>query len=199
MAFPIDKIRSDFPILQQMVNKKPLIYFDNAASTQKPSSVIDAIRGYYETDNCNIHRGVHFLSQRATEAYENTRKKVRQFINAKHEYEIIFTRGTTESVNLVASSFGKQFIQPGDEVIISVMEHHSNIVPWQVMCQERGATLKFIPVTPEGELEMDRYREMISTKTKLVAITQASNVLGTITPLKEIISTAHAAGIPVLV
>src|SRR5450830_1098385 len=144
-TFPVNKIREDFPILNQTVYNRPLVYFDNAASTQKPVQVIRAISGYYETDNCNIHRGVHFLSQRATEAYEETRKVVQRFINAASSNEIIFTKGTTESINLVASSFGKQYISPGDEVLISIMEHHSNIVPWQQMCLEREAKVKFVP------------------------------------------------------
>jgi cysteine desulfurase/selenocysteine lyase len=198
-VFPVHKIREDFPILHQTVYNRPLVYFDNAASTQKPVQVIRAISGYYETDNCNIHRGVHFLSQRATEAYEETRKMVQRFINAASSHEIIFTKGTTESINLVASSFGKQYISPGDEVLISIMEHHSNIVPWQQMCLERGAKVKFIPIHENGELDMDAFREMVNEKTKLVAITHVSNVLGTINPVKEIITYSHTCGIPVLV
>jgi cysteine desulfurase/selenocysteine lyase len=197
--FPVNKIREDFPILHQTVYGRPLVYFDNAASTQKPVQVIRAISGYYETDNCNIHRGVHFLSQRATEAFEETRKMVQRFINATSSHEIIFTKGATESINLVASSFGKQFIIPGDEVLISIMEHHSNIVPWQQMCLERGAKLKFVPVLEHGELDMDAFRRMVTEKTKLVAITHVSNVLGTVNPVKEIIAHAHSYGIPVLV
>jgi cysteine desulfurase/selenocysteine lyase len=197
--FPVNKIREDFPILHQTVYGRPLVYFDNAASTQKPVQVIRAISGYYETDNCNIHRGVHFLSQRATEAFEETRKMVQRFINATSSHEIIFTKGATESINLVASSFGKQFIIPGDEVLISIMEHHSNIVPWQQMCLERGAKLKFVPVLENGELDMDAFRRMVTEKTKLVAITHVSNVLGTVNPVKEIIAHAHSYGIPVLV
>jgi len=198
-TFPVDKIRQDFPILNQTVYNRPLVYFDNAASTQKPVQVIRAISGYYETDNCNIHRGVHFLSQRATEAYEETRKVVQRFINAASSSEIIFTKGTTESINLVASSFGKQYISPGDEVLISIMEHHSNIVPWQQMCLEREAKVKFVPIHENGELDMDAFRKMVNEKTKLVAITHVSNVLGTINPVKEIIAYAHTYGIPVLV
>jgi len=198
-TFPVDKIRQDFPILNQTVYNRPLVYFDNAASTQKPVQVIRAISGYYETDNCNIHRGVHFLSQRATEAYEETRKVVQRFINAASSSEIIFTKGTTESINLVASSFGKQYISPGDEVLISIMEHHSNIVPWQQMCLEREAKVKFVPIHENGELDMDAFRKMVNEKTKLVAITHVSNVLGTVNPVKEIIAYAHTYGIPVLV
>jgi cysteine desulfurase/selenocysteine lyase len=197
--FPVNKIREDFPILHQTVYGRPLVYFDNAASTQKPVQVIRAISGYYETDNCNIHRGVHFLSQRATDKYEETRKVVQRFINAASPNEIIFTKGTTESINLVASSFGKQFISPGDEVLISIMEHHSNIVPWQQMCLEKGAKVKFIPIHDNGELDMDAFRRMVNERTKLVAVTHVSNVLGTINPVKEIIAYAHTSNIPVLV
>ena len=199
VSFPVNKIREDFPILHQKVYGRPLVYFDNAASTQKPVQVIRAISGYYETDNCNIHRGVHFLSQRATEAYEETRKMVQRFINAASSNEIIFTKGTTESINLVASSFGKQYISPGDEVLLSIMEHHSNIVPWQQMCIEKGAKVKFIPIRENGELDMDAFRKMVNERTKLVAITHVSNVLGTINPVKEIIAIAHSYNIPVLI
>jgi cysteine desulfurase / selenocysteine lyase len=198
-VFPVDKIRGDFPILHQQVYGRPLVYFDNAASTQKPVQVIRAISGYYETDNCNIHRGVHFLSQRATEAYEDTRKLVQRFINAASSREIIFTRGTTESINLVAFSFGRQFISPGDEVLISIMEHHSNIVPWQQMCLERGAKVKFIPIHDNGELDMEAFRQLVNERTKLVAVTHVSNVLGTINPVREIIRFAHSFGVPVLI
>lgn len=195
----IQKIREDFPILHQEIYKKPLVYFDNAATTQKPLSVIRAITNYYERDNCNIHRGVHYLSVKATEAYEEVRREVRQFIGAGNTHEIIFTRGTTESINLVASSFGKKFISPGDEVIVSVMEHHSNFVPWQQMCLERGATLKFIPLLPNGELDMEAYHDLVTEKTKLVAVTHVSNVLGTVTPVGEIIRHAHSFGAKVLI
>jgi cysteine desulfurase/selenocysteine lyase len=198
-TFPVDKIREDFPILHQMVNNHPLVYFDNAASTQKPVRVIRAITGYYETDNCNIHRGVHFLSQRATEAYEQTRKLIQRFINAASSSEIIFTKGTTESINLVASSFGEKYISRDDEVLISIMEHHSNLVPWQQMCLKRGAKVKFIPIHENGELDMDAFRNLVNEKTKLIAITHVSNVLGTINPVKEIIAYAHSFNIPVLV
>jgi len=197
--FPVQKIREDFPILHQLVNNRPLVYFDNAASTQKPLQVIKAITGYYETDNCNIHRGVHFLSQRATEAYEDTRKLVQRFINAASSNEIIFTKGTTESINLVASSFGKKYLSQGDEVLISIMEHHSNLVPWQQVCLERGAKIKYIPIHENGELDMDAFRSLVNEKTKLIAITHVSNVLGTINPVKEIITYAHSYNIPVLI
>ncbi len=199
MSFPIDTIRAGFPALNQQIYKRPLVYFDNAATTQKPRQVIDAIRKYYEEDNCNIHRGVHYLSVKATEAYEETRKEIRQFIHAKHTHEIIFTRGTTESVNLVASSFGKKYLRAGDEVITTLMEHHSNFVPWQQLCLERGAILRVAGILENGELNMEELRQMIGEKTRLVAVTHASNVLGTINPVKEIISVAHAAGVPVLV
>lgn len=199
MSFPIDKIRNDFPILHQKVYNHPLIYFDNAASTQKPEAVIRAISDYYRQDNCNIHRGVHYLSQKATEAYENTRKAVQTFINAPSSHEIIFTKGTTESINLIASSFGKKYIKEGDEILISAIEHHSNFVPWQVLCQEKNAVLKFIPVTPEGELDMDGFRRLVNEKTKLISIAHVSNVLGSVFPLKEIIKQAHQSGIPVMV
>jgi cysteine desulfurase / selenocysteine lyase len=198
-GFPVNKIREDFPILHQTVYGRPLVYFDNAASTQKPIQVIRAISGYYETDNCNIHRGVHYLSQRATEVYEDTRKKVQRFINATSANEIIFTKGTTESINLVASSFGKQYIVPGDEVLVSLMEHHSNFVPWQLMCQERGAKFRIIPITEAGELDMDAFRKLVNEKTKIIAVTHVSNVLGTINPVKELIQYAHSFGIPVLI
>jgi cysteine desulfurase/selenocysteine lyase len=197
--FPVQKIREDFPILHQLVNNHPLVYFDNAASTQKPLQVIKAITGYYETDNCNIHRGVHFLSQRATEAYENTRKLVQRFINAASSNEIIFTKGTTESINLVASSFGKKYLLQGDEVLISIMEHHSNLVPWQQVCLERGAKIRYIPIHENGELDMDAFRNLVNEKTKLIAVTHVSNVLGTINPVKEIITYAHSYNIPVLI
>lgn len=197
--FDVNKIREDFPILHQTAYGRPLVYFDNAASTQKPVQVIRAISGYYETDNCNIHRGVHFLSQRATEKFEETRKQVQRFINAGSSSEIIFTKGTTESINLVASSFGKQYVSPGDEVLISIMEHHSNIVPWQQMCLEKGAKLNFIPIHENGELDMPAFRGLLTEKTRLIAISHVSNVLGTINPVKEIIAQAHARNIPVLV
>ena len=197
--FPIEKIRSDFPILQTKVYHKPLVYFDNAASTQKPKQVIRAITDYYEKENCNIHRGVHFLSVKATETYEDARYAIRDFIHAKHTHEIIFTRGTTEAINLVADTFGKKFISEGDEVIISVMEHHSNFVTWQQMGLERKATLKFIALLDDGSLDIPAFRELITDKTRLVALTHISNVLGTINPVKEIIALAHQSDIPVLI
>ncbi|HPT04375.1 MAG TPA: cysteine desulfurase [Bacteroidales bacterium] len=191
--------RSDFPILQRLVYDKPLVYFDNAATTQKPQCVIDAISNYYCTENANVHRGVHFLSQQATRAFEGVRQQIGKFINARLTEEIIYTRGTTEAINLVASSFGKKFIRKGDEILISAMEHHSNIVPWQFVCEERQAKLKVIPITDNGELEMDKLDKLITGKTKIIAITHVSNTLGTVNPVKEIIRIAHSHGIPVLV
>lgn len=199
MDFNIEQIRSDFPILHQQIYKRPLIYFDNAASTQKPRQVIDAIRQYYEHDNCNIHRGVHYLSVKATEEYEDARKVIRQFINAKSANEIIFTKGATESLNLAATSFGKRYIGPGDEVITTIMEHHSNFVTWQQMCLERGATLRVLRINDQGELDLDELNDLLNEKTRLVALTHVSNVLGTINPVKEIIAMAHQHNVPVLV
>ncbi len=198
MPIDVPAIRRDFPILNRTVYNRPLVYFDNAASTQKPRQVIDAITGYYENDNCNIHRGVHYLSVAATEAYEETRKEVRAFINAEKVQEIIFTKGATESLNLVASTFGRRYIQPGDEVIVSIMEHHSNFVPWQVMCIERGATLRIAGINDRGELDLTEIGSMINEKTRLIALAHVSNVLGTINPVKEIIALAHRHDIPVL-
>lgn len=191
--------RSDFPILDQLVYKKPLVYFDNAATTQKPKVVIDALSNYYETLNSNIHRGVHCLSQKATEEFEIARKCVQQFIHAAHDYEIVFTRGATESINLVASSFGRTFIKAGDEIIISEMEHHSNIVPWQFLCEDRGAVLKVLPFAENGELLLDQLESLITPRTKIVAVTHVSNTLGTINPVKQIIEIAHAHHLPVMI
>ena len=194
----INKIRNDFPALHQLVYKKPLVYLDNAATTQKPKVVIDTLLEYYNKQNSNIHRGVHYLSQQATVAYEEARISVQKFINAKNSHEIIFTRGATESINLVASSFGKKFINKGDEIIISWMEHHSNIVPWQIACEEKQAVLKVIPFNENGELLIEEFKKLISEKTKLVAITHISNALGTINPVKKVIEIAHKNNIPVL-
>jgi len=191
--------RSDFKILDQKVHNRPLIYFDNAATTQKPQIVIDAITNYYETINSNIHRGVHSLSQLATDQFEAARRTVQTFINAQHHHEVIFTRGTTESINLIASSFGKAFLQSGDEVLISEMEHHANIVPWQMICEEKGAKLKVIPFDFNGVLQVELLEQMITSKTKIVAITHISNVLGTINPIKKIIEVAHSKGVPVMI
>ena len=198
MTFNIEQIRADFPILSQQIYKRPLIYFDNAASTQKPRQVIDAIRNYYEKDNCNIHRGVHYLSVKATEAYEQTRREVKEFIHAGNDHEIVFTKGATESLNLVATSFGKRYVNAGDEVITSIMEHHSNFVPWQQMCLERGANLRVLGINEKGELDLDELRRMINNRTRLIAIAHVSNVLGTINPVEAIIAMAHSQNVPVL-
>lgn len=195
----IQAIRNDFPILGRKVYDKNLVYFDNAATTQKPRCVVEKIEEDYYNVNANIHRGVHFLSQAATEAHEEARKTVQQFINARHAREIIFTRGTTESINLIASSFTDGFMAEGDEVIISEMEHHSNIVPWQLQAARKGIAVKVVPVNEKGELDMEVYRSLFSEKTKLVSLTHVSNVLGTINPVKEIIEEAHARNVPVLI
>jgi cysteine desulfurase / selenocysteine lyase len=195
----IEKIRTQFPVLNQQVNGKPLVYLDNAATNQKPKRVIDALTKYYERDNANIHRGIHTLAERATKAYEQTRHAMQQFIRAKHVEEIIFTRGVTESINLVASSYGRAFLKEGDEVIISGLEHHSNIVPWQMICEEKKAILKVIPVTDIGEIDLSAYHKLLSAKTKIVAVNHASNSLGTINPIKEIIDAAHNHGAVALI
>ena len=197
--FDIQKIRADFPILQREVNGKPLVYLDNGATTQKPKAVIDAITNYYMDMNSNVHRGVHYLSQISTDAFEVTRRKVQEFIHAKEDSEIIITKGTTDSINLVASCYGKAFVHQGDEIIISAMEHHSNIVPWQMLCEEKGAHLRVIPMNENGELDLNAYKNLLSEKTKLVSVTYVSNALGTINPIKEIITLAHEQNIPVLV
>ena len=197
--FDVNKIRKDFPILSRKVNGKPLIYFDSGATAQKPKQVIDAIEKYYSDQNANIHRGVHRLSQDITADYEKARATIQKYIGAEHPHEIIFTSGTTESINLVASSFGKKFVKAGDEILITEMEHHSNILPWQMLCEEKNAVLKVAPITESGELLMDQFQKLLSSKTKIVAITYISNTLGTINPIKEIISLAHAKNIPVLI
>ena len=194
----VEEVRKDFPILHRQVNGKPLIYFDNGATSQKPQQVIDVINRYYQHEN-NIHRGIHTLSQEATNAYEKARTTVQQFISAKHNHEVIFTSGTTGSINLVTSSFGKKHIHAGDEIIISTMEHHSNIVPWQMLCEEKGAILKVIPINDKGELLIEEFKKLLSSKTKLVAVTHVSNTLGTINPVREIIKLAKAAGAFVLI
>jgi len=195
----IEKIRQEFPILHQQVNGKPLIYFDNAATNQKPKRVIDALQRHYETDNANIHRGIHTLAERSTTAFENTRKAVQAFINANEAEEIIFTKGTTESINLVASSWGRKFLNEGDEVLISAMEHHSNIVPWQMICEERGATLKVMPINQDGDIILEEVDSLLSEKTKMVAFNHASNSLGTVNPVKALIKKAKSVGAKVLV
>jgi cysteine desulfurase/selenocysteine lyase len=195
----IRDIRAEFPILSTKVYGKDLVYFDNGATTQKPRRVIEKIESGYYTTNSNIHRGVHYLSQRATEAHENARERVRRFLNAAQTTEIIFTRGTTEAINLVAFSFGEAFCQEGDEIVVSVMEHHSNIVPWQMLCERKRMTLKVIPMSDQGELLQEEFQALLTPKVKLVAITHVSNVLGTVNPVGDMIQKAHAAGIPVLV
>ncbi|MDA8648365.1 aminotransferase class V-fold PLP-dependent enzyme, partial [bacterium] len=194
----VAQIRSDFPILHQEVYGKPLIYFDNGATAQKPKSVIDAISKYYSKDNANIHRGVHHLSQIATEQYEEARKIIQKSINAPNSEQVLFTKGTTDGINLVAFSFG-QLLKEGDEIIISEMEHHSNIVPWQMLCERQGCILKVIPINEKGELKMNVFESYLSNKTKLVAVTHISNTLGTINPIKTIIDKAHAVGAKVLI
>ncbi|MEO1218519.1 MAG: cysteine desulfurase [Bacteroidota bacterium] len=194
----IASIRKDFPTLSQKVYGKELVYFDNAATSQKPQVVIDRLNTYYKEENSNVHRGVHKLSQTATDAYEGVRKQVQKLINAEKEHEIIYTRGTTEGINLIASSFGRKYIQEGDEIIISAMEHHSNIVPWQMLCEDKGAELKVIPMSEAGELDMEAFQGLLSEKTKLISVVYISNSLGTINPVKEIIEHAHEREIPVL-
>jgi cysteine desulfurase/selenocysteine lyase len=194
----ISNIRAQFPILHQEVNGKPLVYFDNAATTQKPKQVIDALQRYYELDNANIHRAAHTLASRSTDYFEATRKTIQQFINAKEEAECIFTKGVTEGINLVAQTWGRANLKAGDEVLITTMEHHSNIVPWQMICEEKGATLKVIPINDAGELLMDEFDQLLSTQTKIVACVWVSNALGTINPVEEMIQKAHAVGAKVL-
>src|SRR5574344_189114 len=197
--YDINKLREDFPILGRTVYNKPLVYFDNAATTQKPRLVVDSLVDEYYSVNANVHRGVHFLSQQATDLHEEAREKVRAFINASKTDEIIFTRGTTEAINLVVDSFGQEFMKEGDEVIVSTMEHHSNIVPWQILAAKKGISIKVIPMNDRGELLMDEYEKLFSERTKIVSVVQVSNVLGTINPVKQIIATAHSHNIPVLV
>jgi len=198
-TYNIDKIRADFPILKREVNGKPLVYLDNGATTQKPVSVINSIAHYYSDMNSNVHRGVHYLSQISTDAFEVTRRKIQFFINAPEDRQVIITKGTTDSINLVATCYGRAFIQQGDEIILSAMEHHSNIVPWQMLCDEKGCKIRVIPMNDKGELDMDAYRGLFNERTKLVAVTYVSNALGTINPVKEMISIAHAHGAVVLV
>lgn len=197
--FNVAKIRGDFPILSRTVYNRPLVYLDNSATTQKPRVVVDSIVREYYSENANVHRGVHFLSQQATDLYEQARGRVRTFINARSDKEIVFTRGTTESLNLVASSFGERFMGEGDEVIISAMEHHSNIVPWQLLQERKGIRLRVIPINDRGELLLDEYEKLFNKRTRIVAVTHVSNVLGTVNPVKQIAAVAHAHGVPVLV
>ncbi len=197
-TFPIDKIRADFPILDEKIRNKPLVYLDNAATCQKPKAVIDSISHLFEHDYANVHRGVHTLSVRSTDLYEGARKKVKQFINAQSEKEIIFVKGTTEAINLVAQTYGRSNIKAGDEILITAMEHHSNIVPWQMLCQQTGAVLKVAPINQQGELMVADFEKLISDKTRLVSVVHMSNALGTINPVKQLIDMAHAHKIPVL-
>jgi cysteine desulfurase/selenocysteine lyase len=199
VPFSVRRVRQDFPALKQRVYGKPLVYLDNAATSQKPQAVIDAISRFYSEDYANIHRGVHALSERATQAYEGARETVRQFLNAPAEEEIVFVRGTTEAINLVAQSYARPRLQAGDEILISGMEHHSNIVPWQIVCAERGARLRVVPITDAGELRLDVYEELLGPRTKLVAIAHVSNALGTINPIREIIDLAHRRHTAVLI
>jgi len=199
LSLDIQKIRNDFPILNQQIYKKPLVYFDNGATTQKPQVVIDEEVKIYSQENSNIHRGVHYLSEQLTQRYEDARKVVQNFINAKHDHEVVFTSGTTESINTIAYSFGEKYVSEGDEIIISTLEHHANIVPWQMLCQRKNAKLKVIPINEKGELMLDEYEKLLTPKTKIVAVNQVSNVLGTVNDVKKIIDIAHQNNIPVLV
>ena len=197
--FDVGQIREDFPILKQKVHGKPLVYLDNAATTQKPEAVIEATNRFYSQDNSNVHRGVHQLSQRATEAYEDVRVKIQRFLNAAESREIIFVKGVTEAVNLVAQTYGRAHVGPGDEVLISAMEHHSNIVPWQILCGEKGATLRVIPMNEAGELLLEEFEKLLNPKTRLVSVVHVSNTLGTINPIKKIIQMSHDRNVPVLI
>jgi cysteine desulfurase/selenocysteine lyase len=198
-GYDVQKIRKDFPILSQLAHGKPLVYLDNAATTQKPQAVINALVDYYQHDNSNVHRGVHLLSERATESYEKARGSVQRFLNAADSSEIIFVRGTTEAINLVAQTYGRKNVGEGDEIVITAMEHHSNIVPWQMLCDEKHATLRVAPINDSGELLMDDFAKLLGPKTKLVAVSHLSNALGTINPIREIVRLAHEKNIPVLV
>ena len=199
MSYNVEEIRQDFPILQREVYGRPLIYLDNAATTQKPRSVVEAISNEYYSTNANVHRGVHFLSQKATDLHEAARERVRQFINARSKAEVLFTRGTTESLNLVASSFGEAFLKEGDEVIVSVMEHHSDIVPWQLLRERKGIVIRVIPMDDSGRLDLEAYERLFSERTRLVCVAHVSNVLGTVNPVKQMAATAHAHGAYMLV
>ena len=198
-GFDVQRVRRDFPVLDQQVHGKPLVYLDNAATTQKPLAVIEAIENYYRRDNSNIHRGVHALSERATADYERVRVKAQQFLNARDSKEIIFVRGTTEAINLVAQTYGRKHVGKGDEVLITAMEHHSNIVPWQMLCEEKGATLRVAPINDRGELILEDFEKLLGPKTKIVAVSHLSNALGTINPVREITRMAHSRNVPVLV
>lgn len=197
--YDISSIRADFPVLAQEINGQPLVYLDNAATTQKPEQVLAAMTHYYQHDNANIHRGVHTLSVRATTSFEKARDTVKSFLNAKHSHEIIFTKGTTESINLVATTFGRSMLKAGDEIILSHMEHHSNIVPWQIICEQIGVNIKVIPVNDNGELDIDAFKNLIGKKTKIVALAHVSNAIGTINPIEKCIEIAHQHNVPVLI
>jgi len=199
VPWDVEQIRKDFPILHQEVHGKPLVYLDNAATAQKPQVVIDALAGYYATDNANVHRGVHRLSERATEGYEGARGRIQRFLNAAHTREIIFVRGATEGINLVAQTYGRRTVGRGDEIVITTLEHHSNIVPWQILCEEKGAALRVVPIDDAGEIDVAAYERLLGERTRLVAIAHVSNALGTIVPVKPMIDAAHRRGIPVLV
>jgi cysteine desulfurase/selenocysteine lyase len=198
-VWDVERIRKDFPALHQQVHGKPLVYLDNAATSQKPQGVIDALVAYYTLDNSNVHRGVHLLSERATEAYESARARIQHHLNAASPREIVFVRQATEGINLVMASYGRRFVSAGDEIVISAIEHHANIVPWQMLCEEKGGRLRVVPIDDRGDLVMDEYARLLGPRTKLVAITQVSNALGTVTPIKDIIDLAHQQNIPVLV
>ena len=198
-SLDITSIRNDFPILNEVVNGKQLVYFDNAATTQKPRMVLDALSGYYEHYNANIHRGIHHLAEKATAAFEDSRRRLQAFINAPLSEEVIFTYGTTDAINLVAQTYGRKFLKEGDEIIISTMEHHSNIVPWQMLCEEKGCILKVIPINDDGEILMDEYEKLLNERTKFVSVVHVSNALGTINPVKEIIAKAHEVGAKVMI
>src|SRR4051794_22878621 len=197
--FPVERLRQDFPILGELVRGKPLVYLDNAATAQKPQAVIDTLNRYYRAENANVHRGVHYLSELATAEYEAARDKVRAFVNAADRREIVFVRGTTEAINLVAQSYGRTFLQAGDEIVITAMEHHSNIVPWQMLCEQVGAVLRVVPIDDDGDMIVAEYERLLNERTKLVSVAHISNALGTINPVRQLIELAHARGVPVLV
>ena len=198
-VWDVERIRKDFPILSQEVHGRPLVYLDNAATTQKPHAVIEALERYYAADNANVHRGVHLLSERATQAYEAARSRIRRFLNAAEDREIVFVRGTTEAINLVAQTYGRRMVGPGDEILITALEHHSNIVPWQMLCEEKGAALRVAPIDDAGEVDVDAYERLLGPRTRLVAIAHCSNALGTVLPIGRMIEAAHRQGVPVLV
>ena len=199
MTWDVERIRKDFPALHQLVHGKPLVYLDNAATTQKPQAVLDALRAYYSEDNANVHRGVHLLSERATEAYESARRRIQRFLNAADAREIVFVRGTTEGINLVAQTYGRRNVGAGDEIVITALEHHSNIVPWQMLCDERGATLRVVAIDDAGEVDVDAYERLLGDRTRLVAIPHVSNALGTVVPVERMIAAAHRHGAAVLI